>query len=148
MAESQSGAGSSGNRRGKGANAAKRAMAGARLSDPVYGCVSTILALQQQVTAMQAEVSMMQSQLMNRRYAFASAIQTTHQQQHQILQQPPNFNVSVQPEYSNNSSASTNNFMNMNSFHPGFDLTMETAPSSHSLEPFTNSRMPHYEEDD
>jgi hypothetical protein len=96
---------------------------------------------------MQAEVSMMQSQLMNRRYAYASALQTTHQQQHQILHQP-NFNVSVQPAYSNNSSASTNNFMNMNSFNPGFDLTMETAPSSHSLEPFQNSRMTPYEEDD
>jgi hypothetical protein len=58
-----------------------------------------------QVVAMQAEVSMMQSQLMNRRYAYASALQTTHQQQHQILQQP-NFNVSVQPAYSNNSHAS------------------------------------------
>ncbi|PNX98210.1 LOB domain-containing protein 20-like [Trifolium pratense] len=224
MAESQSGAGSSGNKRSKGTNAGKRAMAGvtqdastvppcgackflrrkcsdgcifapyfgtdqgaarfaavhkvfgasnvskllssistnhrheaaatisyeaqARLSDPVYGCVSTILALQQQVAAMQAEVSMMHSQLMNRRYAYASAHQTTHhQQQHQILQQP-NFNVSVQPAYSNNSSASTNNFMNMNSFNPGFDLTMETARSSQSLEPFQNSRMSHYEEDD
>ncbi|KAK2397168.1 LOB domain-containing protein [Trifolium repens] len=220
MADSQGGDGSSGNRRGKGANAVKRAMAQdasavppcgackflrrkcsgacifapyfgtdqgaarfaavhkvfgasnvskllssiptnhrheaaatisyeaqARLSDPVYGCVSTILALQQQVAAMQAEVSMMQSQLMSRRYAYASALQTTHQQQHQILQQP-NFNVSVQPAYSNNSSASTNNFMNMNSFNPGFDLTMETAPSSHSLEPFQNSRMTPYEEDD
>jgi hypothetical protein len=43
---------------------------------------------------------------------------------------------------------STNNFMNMNNFNPGFDLTMETAPSSHSLEPFQNSRMSRYEEDD
>ncbi|PNY04016.1 LOB domain-containing protein 20-like [Trifolium pratense] len=89
----------------------------ARLSDPVYGCVSTILALQQQVAAMQAEVSMMQSQLMNRRYAYASALRTTHQ--HQMLQRP-NFNVSVQPAYSNNSSASANNFMDMNNFNPGF----------------------------
>ncbi|KAL5079292.1 hypothetical protein RYX36_007713 [Vicia faba] len=118
----------------------------ARLSDPVYGCVSTILALQQQVAAMQAEVSIMQSQLMNSRYAYASTLQTTHQQQHQILQQP-NFNASVQPAYSNNSSASTNNLVNMN-FNHGFDLTMETAPSSHSLEPFQNSRLSHYEDDE
>jgi hypothetical protein len=96
------------------------------------------------VAAMQAEVSMMQSQLINRRYAFASALQTIHQQQYQMLQKP-NFNVSVQPAYSNNSSTSTNNFMN--NFNPGFDLTMETAPSSHSLEPFQNSRLSHYEED-
>ncbi|CAL5185590.1 unnamed protein product [Lathyrus oleraceus] len=119
----------------------------ARLSDPVYGCVSTILALQQQVAAMQAEVSMMQSQLMNSRYAYASTLQTTHQQQHQILQQPT-FNVSVQPAYSNNSSTSTNNLVNMNNFNHGFDLTMETAPSSQSLEPFHNSRLSHYEDDD
>lgn len=100
-----------------------------------------------QVAAMQAEVSMMQSQLMNSRYAYASTLQTTHQQQHQILQQPT-FNVSVQPAYSNNSSASTNNLVNMNNFNHGFDLTMETAPSSQSLEPFHNSRLSHYEDDD
>jgi hypothetical protein len=94
---------------------------------------------------MQAEVSMIQSQLINRRYAFASALQTIHQQQYQMLQRP-NFNVSVQPAYSNNSSASTNNFMN--NFNPGFDLTMEMAPSSHSIEPFQNSRLSHYKEDD
>ncbi|KAH0933804.1 hypothetical protein HID58_010921 [Brassica napus] len=38
----------------------------ARLSDPVYGCVSTILALQQQVAALQAE------QLVNSRVAMAT----------------------------------------------------------------------------
>ncbi|CAJ2637301.1 LOB domain-containing protein 20-like [Trifolium pratense] len=116
----------------------------ARLSDPVYGCVSTILALQQQVAAMQAEVSIMQTELINRRFAGANALQTTHQEQHQTLQQP-NFNV--QPAYSNNSYAATNNFMNMNNFNPGFDLTMETAPSSHGLEPFQNSWFSHFEED-
>jgi hypothetical protein len=95
------------------------------------------------VAAMQAEVSIMQTELKNRRFGGANALQTTHQEQHQMLQQP-NFNM--QPEYSNNSSTSTNNFMN--NFNPGFDLTMETAPSSHSLEPFQNSRMSRYEEDD
>ncbi|KAH6814691.1 ATPase family associated protein [Perilla frutescens var. frutescens] len=40
----------------------------ARLSDPVYGCVSTIIALQQQVASLQAELSMVQTQLMNSRY--------------------------------------------------------------------------------
>ncbi|KAK2397172.1 LOB domain-containing protein [Trifolium repens] len=65
-------------------------------SDPVYGCVSTILALQQQVAAMQAEVSTMQTELMNRRFAGANAIQTTHQEQHQMLQQQ-NFNIATAP---------------------------------------------------
>ncbi|GAU44235.1 hypothetical protein TSUD_139280 [Trifolium subterraneum] len=90
------------------------------------------------VAAMQAEVSMMQTELINRRHAGANALQTTHQEQHQMLQQPA---------YSNNSYASTNNFMDMNNFNPGFDLTMETAPSSHGLEPFQNSWFSHFGED-
>jgi hypothetical protein len=85
---------------------------------------------------MQAEVSIMQTELKNRRFGGANALQTTHQEQHQMLRQP-NFNM--QPAYSNNSYASTNNFMNMNNFNPGFDLTMETPPSSHDLDPFQNS---------
>jgi hypothetical protein len=74
---------------------------------------------------MQAEVSMMQTQLMNKRlaYANASTLQTPYQ---------PPFQF-VQPAYSNNSSASTTNLMNMNNFNPGFGLTMETTPSSQSL---------------
>ncbi|WJX25425.1 LOB domain-containing protein 20 [Trifolium repens] len=50
----------------------------ARLSDPVYDCVSTILALQQQVAAMQAEVSTMQTELMNRRFAGANTAPSSH----------------------------------------------------------------------
>ncbi|CAA0381238.1 unnamed protein product [Arabidopsis thaliana] len=75
----------------------------ARLSDPVYGCVSTILALQQQVASLQAELSVVQSQLINSRVAMANVMQqqTHHQQQQQQLV------VMQQPEYSNNSSAST-----------------------------------------
>jgi hypothetical protein len=72
---------------------------------------------------MQAEVSTMQTELMNRRFAGANAIQTTHQEQHQMLQQQ-NFNIAVQPANSNNSYASTN-LMNMNNFNPGFDLTLD-----------------------
>ncbi|WJX25427.1 hypothetical protein P8452_14467 [Trifolium repens] len=67
-------------------------------------------------------------------------------QQHQMLQQP-NFNVAVQPVYSKNSYALTNNPMNMNNFNPCFDPTMETAPSSHSLEPFENSWFSQYMKD-
>ncbi|CAN6926916.1 hypothetical protein YC2023_013495 [Brassica napus] len=75
----------------------------ARLSDPVYGCVSTILALQQQVASLQAELSLVQSQLINSRVAMANVMQQqqNHHQQHQQLV------VMQQPEYSNNSSAST-----------------------------------------
>eukprot|EP01018_Ginkgo_biloba_P011159 Gb_14010 [translate_table: standard] len=72
----------------------------ARLSDPVYGCVSTIFALQQQVAALQTELSMVQTQLINSRIAAATAFH--HQQQQMgILQQ-----ASV---YANNNSCNNNN---------------------------------------
>lgn len=105
----------------------------ARLSDPVYGCVSTILALQQQVASLQAELAMVQTQLINSRCAIANALQHQQQQQQQIA-------------YSNNSSASTN-FVNMSNFTSNFDLTADTAPSSHSLEPIQLSRPSTHDED-
>ncbi|RDY13813.1 LOB domain-containing protein 20, partial [Mucuna pruriens] len=116
----------------------------ARLSDPVYGCVSTILALQQQVASLQAELAMLQSQLMNSRFAYASALHSTQQ-----LQQPNMNAAALQPAYSNNSCASTN-LMNLGSFNnnPGFDLAMDTTPSSHTLEPLQLSRLSQYEEED
>ncbi|MED6161200.1 hypothetical protein PIB30_058456 [Stylosanthes scabra] len=113
----------------------------ARLSDPVYGCVSTILALQQQshsnktyfqVTSLQGELSMVQNQLINSRLAYANVLhhhQCTQQHHHHHHNQPNMINVSLlqQPAYSNNnSSASTNNnLVNMNTFnnnnnHSGF----------------------------
>ncbi|PRQ45858.1 putative transcription factor AS2-LOB family [Rosa chinensis] len=116
----------------------------ARLSDPVYGCVSTILALQQQVASLQTELAMVQTQLINSRFAFANAIQSS--QQHQEQQQ----NMALlQPAYSNNSSASTNP-INMRSFTSNFnhDLAAETAPCSHSLEPLLLSRPSQDEEED
>ncbi|KHN05749.1 LOB domain-containing protein 20 [Glycine soja] len=115
----------------------------ARLSDPVYGCVSTILALQQQVATLQAELAMLQTQLMNSRFAYASALQTTQLQQ-------PNMNAgALQPAYSNNSCASTN-LLNLSSFNnnTGFDLEMDTAPSSSSLEPLQLTRLPLCKEED
>ncbi|RCV27564.1 hypothetical protein SETIT_5G334600v2 [Setaria italica] len=44
----------------------------ARIADPVYGCVGTILALQHQVALVQAELSMAQTELLNRRLALAT----------------------------------------------------------------------------
>ncbi|CAK9153023.1 unnamed protein product [Ilex paraguariensis] len=95
----------------------------ARLSDPVYGCVSTILALQQQVASLQAELAMVQNQLINSRFAVANAIQSSHQQQHLAM---------PQPAYSNASSAS-NCLINFNS---SFDLAVagENTPSSQRFE--------------
>ncbi|KAG6700106.1 hypothetical protein I3842_08G096100 [Carya illinoinensis] len=113
----------------------------ARLSDPVFGCVSTILALQQQVASLQAELAMVQTQLINSRFAFANVIQNSHQhaqeRQHQQQQQRRDFQTVLQPDYSNNSSASTN-LVNINGFTTTeFDLAGDTtAPiSSQSLDP-------------
>lgn len=98
------------------------------------------------MASLQAELAMMQTQVINSRFAYASAHQSTQQQQ--LLHQP-DFNVAaMQPAYSNNSSASTTNLMNMSNFNPGFDLAMATVPSSHSLEPLQYSQLPQYEEDD
>ncbi|GFY98041.1 LOB domain-containing protein 20 [Actinidia rufa] len=113
----------------------------ARLSDPVYGCVSTILDLQQQVASLQAELAMVQTQLINSRLAVANAFQNTKQQQQQQQHQHQHIAV-LQPAYSNNSSTSNNQLINTTTFNPSFDLTAETAPSSHSFEPPQLSRRP------
>ncbi|XP_057998444.1 LOB domain-containing protein 20-like isoform X2 [Hevea brasiliensis] len=113
----------------------------ARLSDPVYGCVSTILALQQQVASLQAELAMVQTQLINSRFEMANVLQNSQQQQQLHHYQH------LQPAYSNNSSACTN-LINMSSFTSNFDLVTDTAPSSHSLEPLQHSRPSHDGEDD
>ncbi|KAL1821161.1 hypothetical protein ACET3Z_016030 [Daucus carota] len=111
----------------------------ARLSDPVYGCVSTILALQQQVAALKAELALVQTQLINSQVAVANAFQSAQQQQ----QQHQHHNISImQPAYSNNSSAS-NNFINLRSFNPGLDLVGETTvPTTQSFEPLQLSQPP------
>ncbi|KAK1270559.1 LOB domain-containing protein 20 [Acorus gramineus] len=85
----------------------------ARLADPVYGCVSTVLALQQQVASLQAELSMVQTQLINSRLAAAAAAATTLQRRHAM--------ALIQPEYSNTSSAS-NNLASLGEFPSSFDL--------------------------
>ncbi|KAM7272840.1 hypothetical protein ACFE04_027504 [Oxalis oulophora] len=110
----------------------------ARLSDPVYGCVSTILALQQQVASLQAELTMVQTQLINNRFAMANALQSSQQQEtnlHHHHLQPP-LGVVLQPAYSNNNSAASSNLMNNNnnmgcSFvsSSNFDFVAETAPN-------------------
>ncbi|KAF5725742.1 hypothetical protein HS088_TW23G00470 [Tripterygium wilfordii] len=106
----------------------------ARLSDPVYGCVSTILALQQQAASMQAELAMVQAQLINSRLAMANALQ--EQNHHHYHQQQQQHIAMLQPAYSNNnSSASTTNLINMSNFTSNFDLeNAPSVPSSYSME--------------
>ncbi|OMO67872.1 hypothetical protein CCACVL1_20245 [Corchorus capsularis] len=129
----------------------------ARLSDPVYGCVSTILSLQQQVASLQAELAMVQNQLINSRFAMANALQTSQQQQQQQAQQQQQQHQQqhqqqialLQPAYSNTSSASNNNLINISNFTSNFDLVAETtAPSSQSMDHLHLSRPCHDDEDD
>ncbi|XP_038906249.1 LOB domain-containing protein 20 [Benincasa hispida] len=116
----------------------------ARLSDPVYGCVSTVLALQQQVASLQAELAAVQAQLITSRLAFAAAIQNSQ----------PSQVGALQPAYSNNSSisvsasTSAHNAINLSSFASNYDLPTETAPSSHHLEPLHLPHRPIEDEED
>ncbi|KAK6942456.1 Lateral organ boundaries, LOB, partial [Dillenia turbinata] len=109
----------------------------ARLSDPVHGCVSTVLALQLQVASLQVKLAMVQMQLINSRVAVANALQIS-QQQHQQQPQQLQHIALLQPVYSNSNSSACDNLVNINSFTTNFDIPTETAPSSHSLdlEPF------------
>ncbi|KAM7523437.1 hypothetical protein LguiA_013339 [Lonicera macranthoides] len=98
----------------------------ARLSDPVYGCVSTILALQQQVASLQEELAMVQTQLINSKIVMANAALLDHQtsQQYQQQQQQQIGIMLQQPAYSNASSASNNNnnvINNMNNINSSFN---------------------------
>ncbi|CAH2055180.1 unnamed protein product [Thlaspi arvense] len=118
----------------------------ARLSDPVYGCVSTILALQQQVASLQAELSVVQSQLINSRVAMANVMQ--QQSHHQQQQQQQQLVVMQQPEYSNNSSASTTLAgAAMNGFAAAADVAaasydvMARANLEHSLQPMPSHQQ-------
>ncbi|KAE8718708.1 LOB domain-containing protein 20 [Hibiscus syriacus] len=119
----------------------------ARLSDPVYGCISTILSLQQQVASLQAELAMVQSQLINSRFAMANALQNSQQQQ----QQHEQHITLLQPAYSNNSSAS-NNLINISNFASNFEFVAETthtAPNSSQSMDHLHLSMPcHDDEDD
>ncbi|KAJ1698352.1 hypothetical protein LUZ63_006864 [Rhynchospora breviuscula] len=81
----------------------------ARLADPVYGCVAAVLALQHQVTLLQAELSILQSQLIHSRLALTGTHQTSQQ-----------F-VFIPSSYSNTASVS-NNATNLELLAPGFDL--------------------------
>ncbi|OWM78835.1 LOB domain-containing protein 20 isoform X1 [Punica granatum] len=110
----------------------------ARLADPVYGSVSTILALQQQVASLQAELTMVQSQLINSRYAVANALHS-HGPDAQLLpshHQSMSVPVCQQPAYSNNSSAS--NLIDGSFSH--FATDDFVAPESNDSNYINNSR--------
>lgn len=102
------------------------------------------------MASLQAELTMVQNQLLNSRFAMANALQTS--QQLQQPQQPQHVALMLQqqqqPAYSNSSSASTN-FINMSNFASNFDFVSETVPSCQSMEPLHElSRPAHDDEDD
>ncbi|KAI3822655.1 hypothetical protein L1987_10250 [Smallanthus sonchifolius] len=75
----------------------------ARLSDPVYGCVSVIIGLQQQIATLQIELAMVQNQLINNKLMVPNALQGS-------LQQPePVHHHDLQPVYSSGPSSSNYN---------------------------------------
>nr|XP_043609954.1 LOB domain-containing protein 20-like [Erigeron canadensis] len=119
----------------------------ARLSDPVYGCVSTVLALQQQVAALQTELAMVQNQLINNKLLVANALQSSQQQL-----EPMHHLSLLQPAYSNASSASNNNILNMNSFDSGLNNLADdhhsNALSQQSFNPLQLCQPCHDDEDD
>ncbi|XP_047340031.1 LOB domain-containing protein 20-like [Impatiens glandulifera] len=123
----------------------------ARLSDPIYGCVSTIFALQQQVINLQAELAMVQSQLLSNRFVVANAINNCQQQQfqhnhfHQQHQQQDHYSLGLrllQPAYSNNNNSSTSNNQQPRAFNSNFDFIGDTMdPSSYSFDPLRLSHQ-------
>ena len=83
--------------------------------------------------SLQAELAIVQAQLINSRLAMEKALQSWSSQQMAVLQST----------YSNNSSAS-NNLINI----PTFTSNLDIASSSHSLEPLKLSQPFHDEDED
>lgn len=95
------------------------------------------------MASLQAELTMVQAQLINSRLAVTNAQQQQQQQQQHHLQM-----TMLQPSHSNNSSTS-NNFINMSSINSSLDLLGETAaPISQNFGPYQLSRPDELDEDE
>ncbi|GJY23173.1 proteasome subunit alpha type-5, partial [Tanacetum coccineum] len=102
----------------------------ARLANPVHGCVSSIIALQQVVAALQMELLVVQTQLFNNRPTVVNTL-------HGSLQQPePVQHLESQPI---GSPALTNNTMNDSSLPNAADYHNHAHPHP-SFDPFQLSR--------
>lgn len=101
------------------------------------------------MATLQAELSLVQTQLMSSRYAVASAFQAPEMQQPQPAAHPCHLPM-LQPEYSNN------NFINISSFAAtaaaatnNFAVAAAAAAaSSHTLEPLPQFPHPPRDEDE
>ncbi|CAM0883442.1 unnamed protein product [Alopecurus aequalis] len=107
----------------------------ARVADPVYGCVGTILALQHQVALLQGQLSVLQSQLFNCRLAYA----TTHPDgtEHLAAMQPAAYSVASAP----------GQMVNYDDLPQAVDF-MDVEPQMRGLESLQLSQPPHREEDE
>ncbi|KAK8957305.1 LOB domain-containing protein 20 [Platanthera zijinensis] len=105
----------------------------ARLSHPVLGCVATIIALQHKVLQLQAELSIVRSQLLNSRLGAAGAFGYSQQQ---LL-------TAMQPANSNSNSFVSNNIELSGAFHTSFGFELYDA---RSLMPLSQANLEEGEE--
>jgi hypothetical protein len=108
----------------------------ARVADPVYGCVGTILALQHQVALLQGQLSVLQSQLFNCRLAFAA---TAHPDGAEHLA------AALQPAYS--AASAPTQMVNYDDLSHAVDF-MDVEPQMRGLESLQLSQPPHRVEDE
>jgi hypothetical protein len=108
----------------------------ARVADPVYGCVGTILALQHQVALLQGQLSVLQSQLFNCRLAFAA---TAHPDGAEHLA------AALQPAYS--AASAPTQMVNYDDLPHAVDF-MDVEPQMTGLESLQLSQPPHRVEDE
>ena len=108
----------------------------ARIADPVYGCVGTILALQHQVALLQGQLSVLQSQVFNCRLAFAT---TPHPDGTEHLA------AALQPAYS--AASAPSQMVNYDDLPQAVDF-MDVEPQMRGLESLQLSQPPHREEDE
>ncbi|XP_048564668.1 LOB domain-containing protein 20 [Triticum urartu] len=106
----------------------------ARVADPVYGCVGTILALQHQVALLQGQLSVLQTQLFNCRLALAS----THPDGAEQL-------AVLQPAYS--AASAPSQMVNYDDLPQAVDF-MDVEPQMRGLESLQLSQPPHRDEDE
>nr|CDM84428.1 unnamed protein product [Triticum aestivum] len=106
----------------------------ARIADPVYGCVGTILALQHQVALLQGQLSVLQTQLFNCRLALAS----THPDSAEQL-------ALLQPAYS--AASAPSQMVNYDDLPQAVDF-MDVEPQMRGLESLQLSQPPHRDEDE
>uniref|UniRef100_A0ACD5WI13 Uncharacterized protein n=1 Tax=Avena sativa TaxID=4498 RepID=A0ACD5WI13_AVESA len=111
----------------------------ARVADPVYGCVGTILALQHQVALLQGQLSLLQTQLFNCRLAFAAAAHPDSTTEHLAAAlQAPAYSAASAP----------GQMVNFEDLPHAVDFMDVEEPQMRGLESLQLSQPPHREEDE